>query len=61
MSYVKRQMARKRYRQSLGTLSKSPSVSDFEYRQAEFLMRYGKNWVRHWREDHPGMYEVKKS
>lgn len=52
VSYAKRQLARRKQRLSTGTLSKEQSVSTTECRQAEYLMRYGKRWMRRWQEDH---------
>jgi hypothetical protein len=57
MSWAKRQGWRKKRAQSLGTLSKAVGESDFERRKAEYVMRYGSEWVRHWWRDHPGLYE----
>lgn len=61
MSWAKRQLLRARSKKTSKplTLQKPHNVSNFECRQAEYLMRYGKEWLRHWWKDHPGMYEVR--
>ena len=56
MSMVKRQLAAKRSRITLGTLDKFPAASPTECRQAEYVTRYGKDWLRQWWKDHPGAY-----
>jgi hypothetical protein len=56
MSYSKRQMCRKRDKLSLETLEKTGACSRTEIERAAYVMRYGKDWVKHWWKDHSGAY-----